>query len=76
MMGTKARTFAPRPPVPLENLVARDHCYRHLSRSLDRSFVRDLVRGTYAELRRPAIDPVVFFELQVVVFFEGLRSKR
>jgi hypothetical protein len=39
--------------------------------------VRDLVRGCYAErTRRPAIDPVVFFRLQLVMFFEGIRCER
>jgi len=43
---------------------------------LDLAFVRDLVRDSYAEAGRPSIDPVVFFKLQLVLFFEGLRSER
>ena len=31
---------------------------------------------TYAESGRPSIDPVVFFKLQLILFFEGLRSER
>ena len=76
MMGTKARDFAPLPPGSLEDLVPPDHFYRHLERTLDLGFVRDLVRGTYAETGRPSIDPVVFFKLQLILFFEGLRSER
>ena len=38
--------------------------------------MRDLVRDTYAESGRPSIDPVVFFKLQLILFFEGLRSER
>ncbi len=76
MMGTKARAFAPLPPVSLEDLVPPDHFYRHLERSLDLAFVRDLVRDAYADTGRPSIDPVVFFKLQLVLFFEGLRSER
>src|ERR671914_206984 len=45
-------------------------------RSLDLSFVRGLVGKTYADIGRPSIDPVVFFKLQLVLFFEGLRSER
>lgn len=30
----------------------------------------------YADRGRPSIDPVVFFKLQLVMFFEGLRSER
>ena len=76
MMGIKARTFAPLPPVTLEDLVPSDHFYRHLERALDLGFVRDLVRDAYAETGRPSIDPVVFFKLQLILFFEGLRSER
>src|SRR4051794_14713898 len=76
MMGIKERAFAPLPPVTLEDLVPPDHFYWHLERSLDLSFVRDLVKGTYADTGRPSIDPVVFFKLQLILFFEGLRSER
>jgi transposase len=76
MMGQKDRTFAPLPPVSRDGLVPADHFYRHLEGSLDLSFVRDLVRHTYADIGRPSIDPVVFFKLQLILFFEGLRSER
>ena len=76
MMGTKARAFAPLPPVSLEELVPADHFYRHLEATLDLAFVRELVREHYGERGRPSIDPVVFFKLQLILFFEGLRSER
>jgi transposase len=76
MMGLKARVTTPRHAVSLEDLVPADHFYRHLDRVLDLAFVRDLVRDTYAPVGRPSIDPVVFFRLQLVLFFEGLRSER
>jgi transposase len=57
-------------------LVPADHFYRHLEQSLDVSFVREFVQRTYESLGRPSIDPVVFFKLQLVLFFEGLRSER
>jgi transposase len=76
MMGTKDRAFATLPPVTLEDLVPADHVSRHLERTLDLSFVRDLVRDRYALSGRPSIDPVVFFKLQLVLFFEGMRSER
>lgn len=62
--------------VSLEDLVPASHFYRHLERTLDLTFVRDLVRETYAGIGRPSIDPVVFFKLQMILFFEGLRSER
>ena len=51
MMGKKERAFAALPPVALENLVPPDHFYRHLERSLDLGFGRDLVRDAYAAVR-------------------------
>ena len=76
MMGTKERCFAPLVNVSLEELVPQDQFYRHLERTLDLSFVREFVEPTYAGGGRPSIDPVVFFKLQLVMFFEGIRSER
>jgi transposase len=76
MMGTKERIFLPLANPSLDDLVPADHFYRHLERSLDLGFVRDLVRDAYADIGRPSIDPVVFFKLQLILFFEGLRSER
>src|SRR5258708_5041649 len=76
MMGSKERHFAPLINVSLEELVPQDHFYRHLERTLDLSFVREFVQPTYAGSGRPSIDPVVFFKLQLVMFFEGIRSER
>jgi transposase len=76
MMGTKLRTFAPLPDLSLEELVPKDNFYRHLEETLDLSFVRNLVEDRYAPSGRPSVDPVVFFKLQLVLFFERLRSER
>src|SRR6266700_7255645 len=76
MMGMKERQFAPLINVSLEALVPQDHFYRHLEKSLDLSFVRAFVQKTYAGGGRPSIDPIVFFKLQLVMFFEGIRSER
>ena len=72
MMGTKIRSFAPLPrDVSLEELVPDDHFYRRLEATLDLSFVRGLVGPLYAGGGRPSVDPVVFFKLQLVMFFGG-----
>src|SRR5260370_10495200 len=76
MMGTKERSFAPLVQVSLEELVPQDHFYRHLERTLDLTFVREFVQETYESLGRHSIDPVVFFKLQLVMFFEAIRSER
>src|SRR5215208_6486665 len=77
MMGTKIRNFAPLPrEVSLEDLVPKDNFYRRLEATLDLSFIRDLVKDHYACAGRPSIDPVVFFRLQLVMFFEDICSER
>jgi hypothetical protein len=60
----------------LESLVPSNHFYRHLHATLDLSFVWDWVAELYAPVGRPSIDPVVFFRLQLILFFEGYRSER
>jgi transposase len=62
MMGTKVRIFTPVAAVSLEDLVPANHFYRHLDRTVDLLFVRDLVKETYANGDRPFIDLVVFFK--------------
>src|SRR5215210_1632290 len=76
MMGTKIRNFAPLPDPSLQELVPKNNFYRRLEATLDLSFVRDLVRDCYASSGRPSVDPVVFFRLQLVMFFEDIRSER
>src|SRR5215212_3089016 len=77
VMGIKEPRFDPLPhQISLEDLVPEDSFYRRLEAALDLSFVRDLVRPLYARGGRPSVDPMVFFRLQLVLFFEGLRSER
>ena len=77
MMGAKVRSFTPLPPdISLEDLVPENHFYRRLQARLDLSFVRELVEPLYAGGGRPSVDPVVFFKLQLVMFFKDLRSER
>jgi transposase len=77
MMGTKVRNFEPLPrDVSLEEIVPKDNFYRRLQERLDLSFVRGLVAPLYAEGGRPSVDPVVFFKLRLVMFFENVRGER
>ncbi len=76
MGARKERRAARLVPVCLEAAVPADHFYRHLEATLDLGFVRAWVADRYAERGRPSIDPVVFFKLQLVMFFEGIRSER
>src|SRR5829696_8074624 len=77
MLGPpKSRRLSEPIAVSLDDLVPADHFYRHLEATLDLSFVRQWTRERYAERGRPSIDPVIFFKLQLVMFFEGIRSER
>jgi transposase len=76
MMGTKIRTFSALESLSLEELVPKDNFYRRLEATIDLSFVRELVRDCYASSGRPSVDPQVFFRLQLVMFFEDIRSER
>lgn len=77
MLGKKERDFKTHRAVSLDELVPEVNFYRQLESKLDLNFVRDLVREYYAVgLGRPSVDPVVFFKLQLILFFEGFRSER
>jgi transposase len=76
MLGHKAREFKPLTAVSLEELVPEDNFYRQLEKLLDLNFIHDLVASFYSDIGRPSIDPVVFFKLQLIAFFEGIRSER
>jgi transposase len=74
--GDQGGGCAPVAHLTLEELVPRDHVYRHVDRLLDLACVRDLVAPSYATGGRPSSDPVVCFNLELVLFFEGSRSER
>jgi transposase len=76
MLGHKARDFRKHVSISLEDLVPQDNFYRQVERSIDLSFVHDLTNKFYASMGRPSVDPVVFFKLQLIAFFEGIRSER
>jgi transposase len=77
MLGpAKPRHLGQPIAVSLEALVPHGHFYRYLDARLDLSFVRDWVGDAYPDRGRPSIDPVVFFKLSLVMFFEGIRSER
>jgi transposase len=77
MLGPpKSRRLEEPIAVSLEELVPHNNFYRHLETKLDLSFVRGWARELYADRGRPSIDPVVFFKLQLLMFFEGIRSER
>ena len=76
MIGTKERVFKTHANLSLNYLVPVNNFYRQLEASVILDFVRDLVADLYSTIGRPSIDPVLSFKLQLIAFFEGIRSER
>jgi transposase len=76
MIGTKVREFKTHKNISLDDLVPENNFYRQLEACLNLGFIREIVEGLYSNIGRPSIDPVVFFKLQLIAFFEGIRSER
>jgi len=76
MMGYKIKNLKTFTSFSLETLVPEDNFYRQVDQCVDLSFVRDLVCHLYSAFGRPSIDSVVFFKIQLIAFFEGIRSER
>lgn len=75
MLGHKIRDFQPLTAVSLDDLGPEEHFYRQVDRCLDLGFVRNLVSKLYSVMGRPSIDSIVFLKLQLIAFFEGIRSE-
>ena len=54
--------------VTLDSLVPKDHLVRKLDKAIDLNFIRNRVAHLYCpDNGRPALDPVVFFKLLLLV---------
>ncbi len=69
--SAKPRCLEEPVAVSRQDLSPRTHFYRYLEVKLDLSFVGEWTRELYAERGRPSIDPVIFFNLQLVMRFGG-----
>ena len=76
MMEYKIRNLKTFTSFCLETLVPEDNSYRQVENCIDLTFMRDLVCHLYSAFGRPSIDPVVVFKLELIGFFEGIRSER
>jgi transposase len=54
--------------------IPRDHFYSRLETVLDLEFIYELTRPLYADEKkgRPSLDPVVFFKITLIGFFENI----
>jgi transposase len=76
MMEYKIRNLKTFTSSSLETLVPEDNFYRQVENCIDLTFMRDLVCHLHSAFGRPSIDSVVFFKLELIGFFEGIRSER
>ena len=60
----------------LSDRVPQDNFYRKLKQILDLQFVRKLTAPYYGTEGQESIDPIVFFKLMLVGYFENLASDR
>jgi len=76
MQGKK--TFSPKMlyQVHLDNLVAKDNFYRKLSEGIDLHFLYDETKDYYGTEGQESIDPVVFFKICLVGYFNNINSDR
>lgn len=61
----------------IDDLVPKNHLLRDIDRTMDFSFIYDLVKDKYhEEIGRPSIDPVVLFKIIFIKCLFGIRSIR
>lgn len=60
----------------LEDLVPQDNFYRHLQQSLDLHFLYRATAPYYGTEGNESIDPVVFFKILLVGYFNNINSDR
>lgn len=61
----------------MEDLVPKDHILRDIDRSIDFSFIYDLVQDKYSiDKGRPSIDPVMLIKIVLIQYLFGIKSMR
>ncbi|MBP1918837.1 IS1182 family transposase [Youngiibacter multivorans] len=61
----------------LDDLVPKDHILREVDRSMDFSFIYELVEDLYSEEKgRPSLDPVMLIKIPMIQTIFGIKSMR
>jgi transposase len=76
MLGNKENDFKSHSKISLDDLVPEDNFYRQLEECINLEFIHSFVQELYSNIGRPSINPILFFKLQLIAFFEGIRSER
>lgn len=77
MLKERPQTQSTLEFVSIDELVPSDHLLRKIDRTIDFSFLHDLVKDFYcADNGRPALDPTLMFKLLFIGYLFGIRSER
>jgi transposase len=61
----------------MDEMVPKDHLLRDIERSIDFSFIYDLVEEKYSlDKGRPSLDPVMLIKLPLIQYMYGIKSMR
>ncbi len=60
----------------LSSKVPEDHLLRHVEKTVDLCFVRELVADKYSHTGQRSIDPVIVFKMMLIGYFYGITSER
>ena len=77
MLKDRAPTQSELEFVCIDELVPADHLLRKIDKTIDFSFIHDLVKDLYcSDNGRPALDPTLLFKLLFLGYLYGVRSER
>ena len=77
MLKERPQTQSTLEFVSIDELVPSDHLLRKIDRTIDFTFLHDLVKDFYcADNGRPALDPTLMFKLLFIGYLFGIRSER
>ncbi|GAA0696290.1 IS1182-like element ISBma2 family transposase [Marinobacterium maritimum] len=77
MLKDRAPTQSELEFVCIDELVPADHLLRKIDRTIDFSFIHELVKDLYcSDNGRPALDPTLLFKLLFLGYLYGVRSER
>ena len=77
MLKERPQTQSTLEFVSIDELVPNDHLLRKIDRTIDFTFLHDLVKDFYcADNGRPALDPTLMFKLLFIGYLFGIRSER
>lgn len=77
MLKERPQTQSTLEFVSIDELVPSDHLLRKIDRTIDFTFLHDLVKDFYCPNNgRPALDPTLMFKLLFIGYLFGIRSER